>query len=269
MWSAPSFKIDVFTKRYIVCRSPRKSLSKLHFVWAFINKVCFLGKHVSFLSLQRKKINKEEDLLGCEVRSAFPQIQEIIEAKEPFDKLWRALVTFHDKQEMWLAGPILKLNAEEIEEEVFLKYILAHVLLLPVTTCLLWSSSVLSVSRYALWKLSPGKKLICACSRWINHWKLLSFSCAFPRPFENWREIKAKLMKKWINRDTIVFGKHFLPFLLRGFLRLIALGPSLSRQPGKTWTSYVWCSSNASLFHFFNARGIALFGVFEGVDNEI
>ena len=71
-----------------------------------------------FLVQQRKKINKEEDLLGCETRSAFPQIQEITEAKEPFDKLWRALVTFHDKQEMWLAGPILKLNAEEIEGEV-------------------------------------------------------------------------------------------------------------------------------------------------------
>ena len=67
---------------------------------------------------QRKKINKEEDLLGCEVYSGFPQIQEIIDAKEPFDKLWRALVTFQDKQEMWLAGPILTLNAEEIEEQV-------------------------------------------------------------------------------------------------------------------------------------------------------
>ncbi|RMX56942.1 hypothetical protein pdam_00011068, partial [Pocillopora damicornis] len=67
---------------------------------------------------ERKKINKEEDLLGCEVYSGFPQIQEIIDAKEPFDKLWRALVTFQDKQEMWLAGPILTLNAEEIEEQV-------------------------------------------------------------------------------------------------------------------------------------------------------
>ena len=74
----------------------------------------------SFFSIQqRKKINKEEDLLSCETRSAFPQIQEIIEAKEAFDKLWRAVVTFHDKQEAWLAGKILKLNAEEIEEEVF------------------------------------------------------------------------------------------------------------------------------------------------------
>ena len=33
-------------------------------------------------------------------------------------------MTFHDKQEMWLAGPILKLNAEEIEEEVYRKSIL-------------------------------------------------------------------------------------------------------------------------------------------------
>ena len=57
-------------------------------------------------------------MLGCEVRSPFPQIQDIIDAKEPFDKLWRAVVTFHDNQDEWLTGPILKLNAEEIEEMV-------------------------------------------------------------------------------------------------------------------------------------------------------
>lgn len=74
--------------------------------------------YLYLLMFQRKKINKEEDLLGCEVYSGFPQIQEIIDAKEPFEKLWRALVTFQDKQEMWLAGPILTLNAEEIEEQV-------------------------------------------------------------------------------------------------------------------------------------------------------
>ena len=78
----------------------------------------FVSLCLAFVFQQRKNINKEEGLLGCEVYSAFPQIQEIIVAKEPFDKLWRALVTFHDKQEAWLAGPILKLNAEEIEEEV-------------------------------------------------------------------------------------------------------------------------------------------------------
>ena len=70
------------------------------------------------LFLQKKRINKEEDMLGCEVRSAFSQIQEIIDAKEPFDKLWRAVVTFHEKNEQWLGGSILQLNSEEIEETV-------------------------------------------------------------------------------------------------------------------------------------------------------
>ena len=142
---------NVFTK-HIVFRSPSKSLSIVHRVRVSYQQPLLSRKRISVLSLQRKKINKEEDLLGCEVRSAFPQIQEIIEAKEPFDKLWRALVTFHDKQEMWLAGPILKLNAEEIEEEVFVKCIMVHVLVFPVTTCFYDL-----VSRCALCRLSPGK----------------------------------------------------------------------------------------------------------------
>lgn len=119
MWSAPSLSLQQIISFFEAHGSHFPNFISLGLL---INKVCFLGKRISVLLLQRKKINKEEDLLGCEVRSAFPQIQDIIEAKEPFDKLWRALVTFHDKQERWLAGPILKLNAEEIEEEVFLKY---------------------------------------------------------------------------------------------------------------------------------------------------
>ena len=116
MWSAPSLSLQQIISFFEAHGSHFPNFISLGLL---INKVCFLGKRISVLLLQRKKINKEEDLLGCEVRSAFPQIQDIIEAKEPFDKLWRALVTFHDKQEGWLAGPILKLNAEEIEEEVF------------------------------------------------------------------------------------------------------------------------------------------------------
>ena len=77
---------------------------------------------------QRKRINKEEDLLGCEMHSAFPQIQEINDAKEPFDKLWRSVVTFQNKQEEWLTGSILKLNAEEIEEKVVKLCTTKHVL---------------------------------------------------------------------------------------------------------------------------------------------
>lgn len=53
-----------------------------------------------------------------ETLSSFPKIQQIIEAKEPYDKLWRSVVKFTEKHEEWLNGSLVNLNAEEIEEEV-------------------------------------------------------------------------------------------------------------------------------------------------------
>ena len=41
-----------------------------------------------------------------------------MEAKEPYDKLWRSVVKFTEKQESWLNNPLIDQNAEEIEEEV-------------------------------------------------------------------------------------------------------------------------------------------------------
>jgi dynein heavy chain len=60
----------------------------------------------------------EERLLGVDTVSTFPRIQEIVEAKEPYDKLWRSVVKFTVKQDDWLNGCLVDLNAEEIEEEV-------------------------------------------------------------------------------------------------------------------------------------------------------
>lgn len=53
-----------------------------------------------------------------ETVSSFPKIQEIVGAKEPYDRLWRSVVRFTEKQEEWLNGCLVNLNAEEIEEEV-------------------------------------------------------------------------------------------------------------------------------------------------------
>ena len=60
----------------------------------------------------------EEKLLSVESISSFPRIQEIVEVKEPYDKLWRSVVKFTEKQDEWLKGCLVELNAEEIEEEV-------------------------------------------------------------------------------------------------------------------------------------------------------
>lgn len=53
-----------------------------------------------------------------ETVSSFPRIQEIVEAKEPYDRLWRSVVKFTERQDEWLSGCLVSLNAEEIEEEV-------------------------------------------------------------------------------------------------------------------------------------------------------
>lgn len=39
-------------------------------------------------------------------------------AKEPYEKLWTAAVKFRDYYEKWMNGPLLEVNAEEVEEEV-------------------------------------------------------------------------------------------------------------------------------------------------------
>lgn len=38
--------------------------------------------------------------------------------KEPYEKLWQAAVKFYTYQKKWMNGPLLQVNAEEVEEEV-------------------------------------------------------------------------------------------------------------------------------------------------------
>ena len=62
-------------------------------------------------------INNEEELLGWE-STPFPQIQMAIRLKEPYDKLWETAVDFHEKHDVWMNGPFLNLNAEQVEDDV-------------------------------------------------------------------------------------------------------------------------------------------------------
>lgn len=78
------------------------------------------SKYESFLSwsFQKVKINREEMLLGQEVMTQYGQIQSITTAREPYEKLWRTAVTFHKEHDNWMNGPLLKVNAEVVDEEV-------------------------------------------------------------------------------------------------------------------------------------------------------
>ncbi|XP_028407226.1 dynein heavy chain 3, axonemal-like [Dendronephthya gigantea] len=85
---------------------------------AHVEKLDELRTEVENLLDEKQRINMEEKLLSVESISSFPRIQEIVEVKEPYDKLWRSVVKFTEKQDQWLKGCLVELNAEEIEEEV-------------------------------------------------------------------------------------------------------------------------------------------------------
>lgn len=63
-------------------------------------------------------MNREEVLLNIGQVSSYPQIQELVIRKEPYDKLWRTAVDFYAKYDQWMNGPLLNVNAEIVEEEV-------------------------------------------------------------------------------------------------------------------------------------------------------
>ena len=72
----------------------------------------------TLITLQRARINREELLLGLESQTSDHMLHDLAAKKEPFDKLWTNAVHFHQQHEKWMSGPLLLVNAEEVEEEV-------------------------------------------------------------------------------------------------------------------------------------------------------
>ena len=48
-------------------------------------------------------INNEEQLLEWEI-TPYPQIQNLQHLKEPYDRLWNTVVSYHDKYHQWMNG---------------------------------------------------------------------------------------------------------------------------------------------------------------------
>ncbi|GAB1599971.1 hypothetical protein Ahia01_000274600, partial [Argonauta hians] len=63
------------------------------------------------------EMNTEEQLLQYDI-SIFPMLAIMFQLKEPYEKLWYTAYNFHQKQELWMNGSFLDLDAEAIENEV-------------------------------------------------------------------------------------------------------------------------------------------------------
>ena len=57
-------------------------------------------------------------MLQLDEQTAYQQIQEIVVAKEPYERLWNTAVKFHSYHEKWMNGPVLEVIAEDVDVEV-------------------------------------------------------------------------------------------------------------------------------------------------------
>ncbi|XP_073507678.1 dynein axonemal heavy chain 3-like [Phyllobates terribilis] len=84
----------------------------------YVQKLSTINRRIQEFMEERARINKEEELLGIEQMGTYSQISEICKLKEPYETLWTTALHFSTHYDKWMNGPLLQVNAEEVEEEV-------------------------------------------------------------------------------------------------------------------------------------------------------
>ncbi|KAM4037486.1 dynein axonemal heavy chain 3-like [Anomaloglossus baeobatrachus] len=84
----------------------------------YVKKLSTISRRIQDFMEERARINKEEELLGMEQIGTYDQISEICKLKEPYETLWTTALHFSTCYDKWMNGPLLQVNAEEVEEEV-------------------------------------------------------------------------------------------------------------------------------------------------------
>ncbi|XP_075130611.1 dynein axonemal heavy chain 3-like [Leptodactylus fuscus] len=84
----------------------------------YVQKLSTINRRIQEFMKEKADINKEEELLGSEQIGTYNQIAEICKLKEPYEKLWTTALHFSTCYDKWMNGPLLQVNAEEVEEAV-------------------------------------------------------------------------------------------------------------------------------------------------------
>ncbi|XP_059151071.1 dynein axonemal heavy chain 3-like [Physella acuta] len=77
-----------------------------------------ISQKLELFKEEKLKINVEEQMLALDTQTEYHQIEDIAARKEPYEKLWSTAVTFHQVHDKWMNGPLLEVNAEDVEEGV-------------------------------------------------------------------------------------------------------------------------------------------------------
>ncbi|XP_067861511.1 dynein axonemal heavy chain 3-like [Heptranchias perlo] len=84
----------------------------------YMGKLQDISRTIEEFTQEKALINHEEVLLETGHISPYHQIQNILNAMEPFEKLWKIAVQFNLHYDKWMNGSLLQVNAEEVEQEV-------------------------------------------------------------------------------------------------------------------------------------------------------
>jgi dynein heavy chain len=82
-----------------------------------VEKLDDINKLLEEYKIEGDIINRDQTLLAWEV-TPFPKINEIVAAKDPYEKLWNTAWQFYNSYEKWMNGSFQGLNAEAISDEV-------------------------------------------------------------------------------------------------------------------------------------------------------
>ncbi|KAM4676017.1 dynein axonemal heavy chain 3-like [Discoglossus pictus] len=85
---------------------------------AYVEKLNAINRKIQEFIKERALLNQEEVLLETEQISDFNQIEDICKLKEPYEQLWATAVHFTTCYDKWVNGPLLQVNAEQVNEEV-------------------------------------------------------------------------------------------------------------------------------------------------------
>ena len=111
-----SKQLDWFKKRDVMAAEEMKDC---------VDKMHHLSNQLDELASDLEQINIEEKLLEWE-QTSFPQLVDLIQAKDPYEKLWKTAFEYHTKSDQWLNGPFQEQNAEVIENDVQEMYRILH-----------------------------------------------------------------------------------------------------------------------------------------------
>ncbi|XP_063719575.1 dynein axonemal heavy chain 3-like [Symsagittifera roscoffensis] len=84
----------------------------------YVSELQQIDESVKQYEEEKEQINKEELLLETGMQTSYGIIMDIVNQKDPYERLWTTAMSFSNYYDKWMNGPILNVNAEVVDEEV-------------------------------------------------------------------------------------------------------------------------------------------------------